>query len=224
MNLLAKFFGGLRARSQKPAPVADRDLANELESKFANIIRDFAVECEPAQKQVAKAEYAAFVYYLVEDWHNRQTKLDRTYDTALMLLRYQAEKSASLIGFSVAHPEFHGKQVSAEEFFIDRVRIYNLISQDGDSEFLREPRLYRTLAKITSVSAGRYRLELMPYITNLAELELRAKLSKVDRREELEAKIAVCGFEANNNRVGLVIGALDEIYSSIAQNLQLKPY
>ena len=222
MNLMRRISGVLGAGYQKENPASTRDLANELESKFANIIRDFNVECEPARKQVAKAEYAAFVYYLVEDWHNRQMKLDKSYNTALVLLRYQAETSASLMGFSVTHPSFPGKQISATDFLSDRARIYNLVSQDVNNEFRREPRLFRTLAKISSVSAWRCRLEIMPDITNLAEIELRARISKVDQREEFEVQIAEYGFAACNNRVGIVIETLEEIYSRISENLTRK--
>ena len=189
------------------------DLVKELETTFGRAIRAFSSDLEPARNQVAKAELAAFAYYCIWDWHRKQSEFDRDYDVALSLLRYEAAESASLMNFSVSDAEQIGVSRDAEDFIEDRLRIYDLIAtHPTDSNIEHGARLYRTLAKLTSISCGRCRLEVQPAITDIDELEIRARIAKVERKEEVEAHMAVWGFETRNRAIPQVIDVLCNLY------------
>ncbi len=216
-------IASLFAASKVSAVQDGSALVEELEATFGASIRGFSSDLEPARNQVAKAELAAFAYYCILDWHRSQSEFDRDYDVALGLLRFQAAESASLMNFSVSDAEQIGLRHDSEDFINDRLRIYDLIETNpADYDIERGSRLYRTLAKLTSVSCGRCRLEVQPAITDIDELELRARVAKLERKEETEAHMAVWGSEMRNRAMPRVIEVLRELYQLRAECSKLE--
>lgn len=206
---LASIFTG----SWESAGRDGSDLVKKLETMFGRTIRAFSSDLEPARNQIAKAELAAFAYYCIWDWHRSQSEFERDYDVALSLLRYEAADSASFMSFSVSDAEQIGVRRDSEDFINDRLRIYDLNKMyPSDCDIEHGARLYRTLAKLTSISCGRCRLEVQPAITDIDELELRARIAKVERKEEVEAHMAVWGFETRNRAIPQVIEVLCDLY------------
>lgn len=188
-------------------------LVEELETVFGASIRGFSSDLEPARNQVAKAELAAFAYYCIWDWHRSQSEFDTDCDVVLGLLRFKAAESASLMNFSVTDAEQIGLRYDSDDFINDRIRIYDLIETNpADSDIERGSRLYRALAKLTSISCGRCRLEVQPAITDVDELELRARVAKLERKEETEAHMAVWGSEMRTRAIPRVIEVLRSLY------------
>ena len=200
--------------ASKVSAVQDGDaLVEELEATFGASIRGFSSDLEPARNQVAKAELAAFAYYCIWDWHRSQSEYDTDCDAVLGLLRFKAAESASLMNFSVTDAEQIGVRYDSDEFINDRLRIYDLIETNpADSDTERGSRLYRTLAKLTSISCGRCRLEVQPAIIDVDELELRARVAKLERKEETEAHMAVWGSEMHTRAIPRVIDVLRSLY------------
>jgi len=219
-----RFFRNIISRFSAPTESDDREsrsLVHELEASFDMTIREFSSPLEPARNQVAKAELAAFAYYCVWDWNRRQSEFDKDYDIALGLLRYQAAESATLMNFPVTDAEQFGLRHDSEAFIEDRLRIYDLVETNpADSDVTRGARLYRTLAKLTSIGCGRCRLEVQPGITDMGELELRARIAKLDRKEDTEAHMAVWGSEVRLRSIPQVIEVLRALYQLRADNLK----
>ena len=172
MKWLGRIFAGLRRKSPQTTKFSElsaEDLITSAEALILKVIRDYQPTLQDRGAGYAKAEYAAFIFFWVQHWHDRQTAV-RDHRTFLEILRGKVEDGAYYI--RVYHSINHHKGWEPEMWFEDRTRIYRSIVE-------REPQvpspsgppsLFMACHLLATLSSRRRSLELLPSVSSSSDL------------------------------------------------------
>jgi len=175
MNIFQRvllFFGG---RSQ-PAPksqfhdVTAEELLSRAERLMLESVRSYKPQVADRSSRFAQAEYAPFMFFWVQHWHDQQQESIRSYDVLLKLLMSKAQDGAVAIrGY---HSLNFNKGWDPNRWFDDRLRIYRSIvaTESQKTTETGPPSIFMACHMLATLSARSNSLEIRPSVSRTGDL------------------------------------------------------
>ncbi|SKB02111.1 hypothetical protein SAMN02745166_03546 [Prosthecobacter debontii] len=166
------FFGG---RSQpEPKGQFDDATAEELLSTAERLMLDSVRSYKPQRadrsSRFAQAEYAPFMFFWVQHWHDQQPEPIRGYDVLLKLLISKAQDGA--LAIRSYHSLNFNRGWDPDLWFDDRLRIYRSIiaAESQKTAGTGPPSIFKACYMLATLSARSNSLEILPSVKSSGDL------------------------------------------------------
>ena len=175
MNIFQRVLSFFAGRSQaEPKGKFDGATAEELLSTAERLmlesVRSYKPQVADRSSRFAQAEYAAFMFFWVQHWHDQQPDPIRDYDVLLNLLMSKAQDGAFAIRTYQSLNLTRGWD--PDRWFDDRLRIYRSIvtTESQKTAGTGPPSVFTACHMLATLSARTNRLEMHPGVSSSGDL------------------------------------------------------
>ena len=173
MNILQRALAFFRGRKQPESKFADataEELLSTAERLMLEAVRSYKPAVTDRGSRYAQAEYAPFMFFWAQHWHDQQPQVLRDYDIILKLLMSKAQDGAMAIrSFHSLHFQ---RGWDPDRWFADRVRIYRsiLASEPQQGSRSAPPSIFTASHMLATLSSRSCTLDMWPTVTRSADL------------------------------------------------------
>ncbi len=166
------FFGS--QKQPEPKSQFDNATAEELLSMAERLmlesVRSYKPKISDRSSRFAQAEYAPFMFFWVQHWHDQQPKPIREYDVILKILMAKSQDGSHAIQ-SYYSLNFH-KGWDLDLWFEDRLRIYRSIiaTESQKSSGAGPPTIFTASHMLATLSARSNSLDVRPDVVRSTDL------------------------------------------------------
>jgi hypothetical protein len=171
MTILQRVLSFLGGRSQpKPKGQFDDATAEELISTgdrlMLEIVKSYKPQVADSSSKFAQAEYAPFMYFWVQHWHDQLPEQIRVHDVFLKLLMSKAQDGA--IAIRIYHSLNFNRGWDPDIWFEDRLRIYRSIvtTESQKTAGTGPPSIFTACHMLATLSARTNSLEMRPGVSS----------------------------------------------------------
>lgn len=175
MNIFQRalsFFGG-GSQSVPKGQFNDataEELLSTAERLMLESVRSYKPQVADRSSRFAQAEYAPFMFFWVQHWHDQQPESIRSYEVLLKLLMSRAQDGAVAIrGY---HSLNFNRGWDPNRWFDDRLRIYRSIiaTESQKTAETGPPSIFTACHMLATLSAHSNSLEMRPSVSSSGDL------------------------------------------------------
>jgi len=175
MSFFQRVLSLLGSRKQlEPSSQFDHTTAEELlasaERLMLEAVRSYKPQIVDRSSKFAQAEYASFMFFWLQHWHDQQPPPIREYDVLLKILMAKAQDGAFAI--RSYHSLNFTKGWDPDLWFEDRLRIFRRIAntESQSPPGSGPPSIFTACHMLATLSARSNSLEMRPSVKRSADL------------------------------------------------------